>query len=262
MSNKPLLIGLLLLPTLSPPLHAESWQELLGTAQKILTQPQLEEAATAALSQSEMATAMKEALASGVESAITTLGQPDGFLGNALVKIPMPPSLASVEQLARKSGQGHYADQFITSINRAAEKAVPEASAILGDAIRQMSVTDVEQIISGPDDAATRYFERVSRQSLQQKLLPIIKQETGTAGVTAAYKNLVDSAGGVLNSLGPLSSFASGVTKAVDLDHYVTDQSLDALFDYIAIEERQIRTNPAARSTELLKKVFGTVAAP
>jgi hypothetical protein len=205
----------------------------------------------AALSDSQIVAGLKEALGDGVETSIKTLGRRDGFLTNDLVRIGMPDSLKSVEKLARQAGQGAMVDEFITTLNRAAEQAVPEAATILGDAIRQMSVDDARSILSGPDDAATQYFRRSSEARLSEKFLPIVQQATDQAGVTSAYKSLMKQAGG-----GLLGGFLG--SSSLDLDNYVTDQALEGLFQYIAIQEREIRENPAARSTELLQQVFGS----
>jgi len=207
--------------------------------------------ADAALSDNQIVAGLKEALGDGVETSIKTLGHQDGFLTNNLVRIGMPDSLKSVEKLARQAGQGAVVDEFITSMNRAAEKAVPEAAGILGDAIRQMSVTDARSILSGPDDAATQYFRRSSEDKLSKKFLPIVKQTTDQTGVTSAYKSMMKQAGG-----GLLGGFLG--SSSLDLDNYVTHQALDGLFTYIAIQEREIRENPAARTTDLLKQVFGS----
>ena len=207
--------------------------------------------ADTALSDNQIVAGLKEALGDGVETSIKTLGHQDGFLANNLVRIGMPDSLKSVEKLARQAGQGAVVDEFITSMNRAAEQAVPEAATILGDAIRQMSVADARSILSGPDDAATQYFRRTSEGKLSDKFLPIVKQATDQAGVTSAYKSLMKQAGG-----GMLGGFLG--SSSLDLDNYVTNKALDGLFKYIAIQEREIRENPAARTTDLLKQVFGS----
>lgn len=208
-----------------------------------------DEITQSALSNSEVVDGLKEALASGVESAIMTLGKPGGFVGNSLVEIAVPDSLETVATTARTLGQGQYVDELEMTMNVAAEKAVPEAAGILGDAIRQMSVEDAMNILNGPDDAATQYFRKVSEASLAERFKPIVAQATNQAGVTAAYKNLTGQAT-------PLLSGVLG-NNALDLDQYITDQSLDGLFKYIAIEEKNIRTDPSARSTDLLKQVFG-----
>ena len=188
-------------------------------------------------------------MANGVELAINTLGQSGGFLGNNLVEIGMPDSLNVIASTARTLGQGQYVDSFKTTMNQAAEKAVPEAAEILGDAIRQMSVDDAMKILNGPDDAATQYFRKVSETSLSERFKPIVKQATEQVGVTAAYKNLTGQSSPLLGGVMDGSS--------LDLDQYVTNKSLDGLFKYIAMEEKNIRSNPAARTTDLLNKVFG-----
>ncbi|MDJ0807980.1 MAG: DUF4197 domain-containing protein [Gammaproteobacteria bacterium] len=223
------------------------WRSLLD---RFLQGETAESVAESALSNSDIVAGLKEALASGVETSVNTLGRTDGFLADELVRIAMPESLQSVAQLARQTGQGQYVDEFETTLNRAAEKAVPEASGILGDAIRAMSVTDAKAILNGPDNAATAYFRKTSEARLAEKFLPIVQQATGQVGVTSAYKSLVGQAGGLL------SGFMN--TDSLDLDKYVTNQAMDGLFKYIAIQEQQIRENPTARTTDLLKKVFSS----
>lgn len=225
------------------------WQDLLGGAVDEAKKAGGTEIVKSTLSNSDAVSGIKEALANGVESAINTLGQSGGFLGNNLVEIAVPDSLKTIVSTARTLGQGEYVDSFETTMNQAAEKAVPEAAVILGDAIREMSVEDAMNILNGPDDAATQYFRKVSEASLAEKFKPIVKQATEQAGATAAYKNLT----------GQSSSLLGGVVKgsSLDLDQYVTNKSLEGLFKYISIEEKSIRANPAARTTDMLKKVFG-----
>jgi hypothetical protein len=203
----------------------------------------------AALSNNEVISGLKEALANGVELAINSLGQPGGFLGNTLVEIAVPDSLKSIATAARTLGQGHYVDSFETAMNEAAEKAVPEATIILADVLCQMSVDDAMKILNGPEDAATQYFRKVSETSLVERFKPIVTQAIDQTGVTAAYKKLTALATPLLGSIVE--------DCMLDLDEYVTSKSLDGLFKYIAMEEKRIRDNPVARTTDLLKKVFG-----
>jgi len=207
-----------------------------------------QQAAQAALSDSQIASGLKEALAQGVETSVKRLGRTNGFLSDELVRIALPDSLKQIGALARQAGQGRYVDQFETTLNRAAEQAVPEASAILGDAIRQMSIEDARAILQGPEDAATQYFRKTSEARLEKRFRPIVERATNSAGVTVAYKSLLGQAGGLLGGFFD--------TQALDLDSYVTQRAMDGLFKYIAIQEKQIRENPAARTTDLLKKVF------
>ena len=248
MLNKMKLIVVVLAFTISHGTHA-GWQDLLGGAVDEAKKMGGADIAKSTLSNSDAVSGIKEALANGVESAINTLGQSGGFLGNNLVEIAVPDSLNTIVSTARTLGQGQYVDSFETTMNQAAEKAVPEAAEILGEAIRQMSVDDAMNILNGPDDAATQYFRKVSETSLAERFKPIVKQATEQAGATAAYKKLT----------GQSSSLLGGVMEgsSLDLDQYVTDKSLDGLFKYISLEEKSIRANPAARTTDLLKKVFG-----
>ncbi|MEE8481971.1 MAG: DUF4197 domain-containing protein [Acidiferrobacterales bacterium] len=199
-------------------------------------------------SQQQMISAMRQALEQGSEHATGSLGKPDGFLGNPKVRIPVPSPLRNIEQGMRKLGQGKMADAFIVSLNRAAERATPLAKDILLNAIRKMSVQDVVNIIRGPENAATTYFRNKTTARLTTALLPIVTGATNSVGVTRSYKNMVRQAG-------PLAAFVD--LKQLDLDTYITRKTLDGLFLLIADEEKRIRKDPVARSTELLKKVFG-----
>lgn len=230
--------------------HAE-WDTMIKGVTEFATTNGGAELATSALSNSDAVSGLKEVLANGVESAVTTLGQSGGFLGNKAVEIVAPDSLKTIVATARTLGQGQYIDSFETTMNQAAEKAVPEAATILADAIREMSVDDAMNILNGSGDAATQYFRKVSEARLVEKFKPIVNQATAQTGVTAAYKNLVD-----LSST-PILGGILGANNTLDLDQYVTDRSLDGLFKYIAIEEKNIRSNPMARTSDLLKRVFG-----
>ncbi len=205
--------------------------------------------AKSALSNSEVVTGLKETLATGVESAINTLGKPGGFTENPLVKIAVPDSLKTVASAARTIGQGQYVDEIETTMNKAAEQAVPEAAGILADAIRKMSIDDAMKILNGPDDAATQYFRKVAGKDLAERFKPIVSQATDATGATASYKQLMGSANSVLG--GFLQN-----NNSLDLDQYVTNKALDGLFQYIAKEEQAIRNNPAARGSDILRKIF------
>ncbi len=199
------------------------------------------------LTQDEMVGGLKEALSKGVGQAVSLLGKDGGFLNNINVKIPMPDSLAKVEKGLRMVGQDKIADDFIETMNHAAEKAVPEAAPIFADAISKMTVEDAKAILTGPKDAATQYFRKTTEPTLSGKLLPIVKDATAKTGVTAAYKRLTEHQG-VLEVL--------VAREGPDLDQYVTQKALDGLFKMIAEEEGRIRENPVERTSDLLKKVF------
>lgn len=215
----------------------------------------------AGLSADQMAGGLKEALAKGVQQAVTALGKSDGFLKDAAVKIPMPASLERVEKTLRTLRQDKLADEFVTTMNRAAERAVPEAASVLGNAVKQMTIADAQAILTATNNAATQYFRRTSETNLYARFLPIVKSATENAGVTAAYKRMTDQAGGSLGGLGAFGGKLLGV-EAPDLDGYVTRKTLDGLFLKISEEEKNIRQNPVARTTDLLKQVFGAVNPP
>lgn len=213
---------------------------------------------------SDIAAGLKEALATGTTNAINSLGRDGGFWNNPKVRIPLPGKLEQAGSLARQLGQGAKVDAFELSMNRAAEKAVPQVAEIFGDAIRKMTLNDARGILAGGDHAATDFFRRVAGDALTARIHPIVAQATDSVGVTRKYKSFTGgSAGGDLGSL--LGSLGHSGSKdkadkggnALDLDDYVTAQTLDGLFTAIGEQEQSIRQNPGARTTDLLKKVFG-----
>lgn len=205
--------------------------------------------ASASVSDSEISGGLKEALARGLKSAVNALGRENGFLDDARVKIPLPGSFQKLEKALRVAGQGRAVDEFVGSMNHAAEKAVPVAFDVFVDAVKKMSFDDARQILfSGQDDAATQFFRRTSEDHLRGKFRPIIEDFTAKTGVTNKYKAMVGKAGFAAQLLGK---------DATDLDGYVTQKALDGLFFMIGEEEKKIRTDPIGRTTSLLKKVFG-----
>lgn len=215
------------------------------------------------LPNSDIASGLREALAKGTTNAINSLGRNDGFWKNAKVRIPLPGKLEQAGNLARKMGQGARVDAFELSLNRAAEQAVPHVADIFGDAIRKMTLSDARGILTGGDHAATDYFRRVAGDALTARIHPIVAKATASVGVTEKYKEFTAGSGGGLGgALGSLGSLGGGhksgsAGSPLDLDDYVTAKTLDGLFTMIGEEEQSIRHNPAARSTDLLKKVFG-----
>jgi hypothetical protein len=207
-------------------------------------------------SQDQLADALKQALSKGVESAVTNLGRTDGFLGNPQVRIPMPDKLQAVERTLRGMKQDRLADEFVTTMNRAAEEAVPAALPIFTESLKSMTVEDSRQLLAGGQDSATQFFKQKGDTRIQERMLPVIKDATAKTGVTSAYKKLLDQAAGGSSFLGKLNIN----TASLDVDKYVTQKASDGLFKMIAEEEKRIRENPAARTTELLDKVFGAVA--
>jgi hypothetical protein len=148
-------------------------------------------------------------------------------------------------------------DDFIGSMNHAAEKAVPVAAGVFGDAIKQMSIDDARKILAGSPDAATQFFRRTSETNLHAQFLPLVQKATDSVGVTSRYKELTGKFAAV-SALGSLfGSKTGGATSPLDVDSYVTSKALDGLFKMVADEEKNIRANPVARSSDLLKTVFG-----
>jgi hypothetical protein len=201
------------------------------------------------LDTSTIISGLKQALDVGTRKAIDTVSEENGYLDNELIRIPMPPVLQQADGLVRKIGLSTVADQFQQSMNHAAEKAAPEATAIIIDVIKNMTITDAQSILNGPDDAATTYFKEQTNTKLATLFQPIVADSLNQVGTTKYYNDLTTQIASV-----PLV----GQTINLDLPNYVTQQALDGLFTMIAIEEKKIRENPAARTTELLKTVFNS----
>lgn len=190
---------------------------------------------------------IKEALAVSTEKAVNSLSKANGYFGNQAVKILMPKNIQKVAEVARMAGYEKQVDQFVLSMNRAAEAAVPLAAKIFGDAIRDMTVNDVRAILTGGDTAATEFFKRKSADKLYTAFKPVVSKKVDEVGATRAYKDM----------MGRYEQVPLVQSKSLDLDDYVTHKALDGVFYMVGQEEKQIRTNPAARTTELLKAVFG-----
>jgi hypothetical protein len=212
------------------------------------------------LAEDQIISGLREALARGVENAVTNLSRVNGFLNDPQARIPVPESLQWVDRTFRAAGQDAIADEFVTTLNRAAEAAIPQAGAVLGDAVRQITIADARSILDSKNETAlTEYFERVSRTNLHTRILPIVKTTTDQVGVTSTYKRLVDQA--PVDRLGFFGRLRTAVPKVrdlqLDLDDYVTTKTLDGLFLKMADEEKRIRKDPSARVTEVLENVFG-----
>lgn len=202
------------------------------------------------VSDGDISSGLKQALTNGVKKAVDELGQENGFLDNARVRIPLPKQLQTIEKGLRALGQGKKADEFVETMNHAAEKAVGEAIPIFTDSLKQMTIDDARGILfSDADDSATQFFRRTSDEKLREKFMPIVKKFTEETGVTAQYKQLVGKAG--------FMSAIGGNKNKLDIDEYVTGKAMDGLFLLIADEEKNIRKNPLGRTTGILQKIFG-----
>jgi hypothetical protein len=215
----------------------------------------------AGLSEDQMVQGLKDALAKGLQQAIAALGHDGGFLTNMNVKIPMPEKLQTVEKALRAMKQDKLADDFVITMNHAAEQAVPEAGGVFADALKQMTIEDAKSILSGPNNAATQYFQKTTQTNLYTKFYPIVQKATAQTGVTAAYKSMMEKAN-VGQGLGSFGSALGGSLLGkdlMDIDAYVTNKAMDGLFKMVAQEEQQIRQNPVARTTDMLQQVFGAL---
>lgn len=201
------------------------------------------------LSQADASGGLKEALNQGAAYAVDTLGREGGFLNNPKVRIPLPDLLEKAEPLLRMAGRGKALDQLVLTMNRAAEAAVPEARTLLLGAVKQMTVTDARNIVSGGDGSVTQFFRGKTEQELTQRLLPLVRQHTDQLAVASQYNKLAGQAA------------ASGLLKSEDaqIEHYVTQQALDGLYQMIAEQEKTIRRNPMEAAGSLARKVFGAL---
>jgi hypothetical protein len=199
-------------------------------------------------SETEIVNGLKEALQIGTGNAVQIVSKTDGYYKNPKIRIPLPDAVQKTEKILRVAGYGSKVDEFELSMNRAAERAAPEAKTLFMDSIKQMTFTDAKKILNGREDEATLYFKDKTSPRLREVSKPIVRQAMGEVGVTKSYQDLEQSARSV--------PFAGAFS--FDLDQYVTDKALDGLFLMVAEEEKKIRQDPVARTTDLLKKVFGS----
>lgn len=200
----------------------------------------------APLDEATVAAGLKEALRVGTERTVKTTSALDGFLGNALIRIVLPEEFEGAAKTLRSIGLGKQVDEFETTMNRAAERAAGEATGIFWNAITGMTLADAFGILNGGETAATDYFRARTESGLRARFSPIVKEKMSELGLYTTYNELADT----YNNL-PL------VTRpALDLDSYITDRALDGLFVVLSQEERRIREDPLARTTDLLRRVF------
>ena len=209
----------------------------------------IDAATLSGFSEKELTTALRGALEKGTTDAVLKLGKADGFLKDPKVKVPLPSALAKHEKTLRKLGLGKQVDSLVTTMNRAAETAVPEAKALVLDAVKTMSVADAKAILTGPNDAATAYFQKRTRDPLSAKLLPIVQRATAQAKVKQAYDAVAKQA----------TKYRLIDASDADLDAWVTRKALDGLYLTIADNERAIRKDPLGQTSRLLRDVFGAL---
>ena len=201
------------------------------------------------LTNAEASQGLKAALEKGALAAVSLLGTTDGFLGNDKVRIPLPGFLEDAAQLLKALGQGKRIDELVTSMNRAAEAAVPLAKDLLVGAVKSMNVNDAKNILSGGETAVTGFFAEKTRTPLGVKFLPVVTQATEKVGLAEKYNQLAGKAAGM------------GLMKKEDanIQQYVTGKSLDGLYFMIGEEEKKIRQDPIGTGSAILKKVFGAL---
>ncbi|GJM44098.1 MAG: hypothetical protein DHS20C21_09400 [Gemmatimonadota bacterium] len=191
---------------------------------------------------------LKQALEVGSERAVGTTSAPGGFLNNARIRIPLPGELEGVARTLRVAGMGSYVEEFEVAMNHAAEKATGEAVSVFWGAIRQMTFSDAREILGGADDAATSFFRARTEEELNERFAPIVNAKMAELGYLDTYDRLIDGYAAL-----PLTS-----RPEFDPRSYVTGRALDGLFVILADEEKRIRDDPAARTTDLLRRVFSS----
>lgn len=200
------------------------------------------------LSDDEIGTGLREALRVGTDRVVSQVGALDGFNGDPEIRIPLPGPLQTVQSALQKVGMSGLADDLELKLNRAAEAAAPEAKELFFQAIGEMSLEDVQGIFSGPDDSATRYFESKMRSPLGERMAPIVNESLADVGAVASFDAMMSRYKQI--------PFVPDVSS--DLTDYVVEKGMDGMFFYVAREEAAIRNNPAERTTEILKRVFGS----
>jgi hypothetical protein len=202
-----------------------------------------------ALTSKDATGGLRAALSQGIDTAVAQLGAKNGFLNDPKVAIPLPPALAKAERALRLVGMAGEADSLKTTMNHAAEQAVPTAKPIFKQALQRMSLQDAKGILAGGEDAGTQYFRRATSAQLSAKFKPIVSRETTKLHLASAYDRYAGKAAG----LGLISA------QEANLNDYVTQKALDGLFSRIADEERAIRKDPVGQANSLIKKVFGAL---
>lgn len=199
------------------------------------------------LTTAEVADGLKEALIKGTTTGSDQASQLDGYFKNPQIKIPLPPELQKIESKLRSIGLGSQVDKFVLTLNRGAEDAAKEAKPIFINAVKQMTVQDAWGILKGADNAATEYLKRTTSDQLREKFKPVIANSLNKVSATKYYTDIVTTYNKIpmVEKVNP------------DLNDYATTKAMDGLFLLIASEEKKIREDPVARTTDLLKKVFG-----
>lgn len=198
-----------------------------------------------------IASGLKEALSIGTEDAVKSVSQVNGYFGNEAIKIIIPEDIQMVTDVLSTVGYKEQVDDFVLSMNRAAEKAAPEALSLFVDAIKEITFEDAKNILNGGDTAATDFFKEKTQGKIHDAFKPMISTSMDEVGVVRSYNEMIDK----YEILPFVQTFIK--EDSIDLDQYVTNKAVDGLFYMVGQEEKKIRTDPAARVTKLLKSVFG-----
>jgi len=233
-------VALMVLIALSQSCANAQFDKMLNKAKKAI--------GGTSLSTEEVAAGLKEALIKGTTTGTDLVSQLDGYFKNPEIKIPFPPDVQKVETRLRQMGLGSQVDRFVETLNRGAEDAAKEAKPIFITAVKSMTIQDAWSILKGQEDAATQYLQRTTSSQLKEKFKPVIQNSLNKVNATKYYSDLVTT----YNKI-PLVEKVNP-----DLNEYATDMAMKGLFIMIAKEEKNIRENPLARTSELLKKVFGS----
>lgn len=241
-TKRSIIAGILLLLTAAIPVQAGFFDDLTSVLGEVSG------TAGSGLDDSTIAKGLKEALATGTSRAVKAVSQRDGYFSNEMIKILLPEKIRSTADLLGKFGFQQQVDDFVLSMNRAAEKAAPKATEHFVTALKAMTFEDARAILQGDATSATQYFRKKTGDRIYADFKPVVVANMKDVGVTRHYSQMKEKFEAI--------PFAGSV-NTFDLDHYVTSKAVDGLFSMLGEEEKKIRTDPAARGTELLKKVFG-----
>jgi len=240
--NRMIIAVTLLLASISIPVQAGFFEDLTSVIDEAGGGP------GSSLDDSTIARGLKEALATGTTRAVKAVSQRDGYFSNEMIKILLPEKIRSTADLLSRFGFQQEVDDFVLSMNRAAEKAAPKATEHFATALKAMTFDDARAILKGDATSATEYFRQKTGEKIYADFKPVVVANMKDAGVARYYSQMTEKFQSI--------PFA-GALGTFDLDHYVTSKAVDGLFSMLGEEEKRIRTDPAARGTELLKKVFG-----
>ncbi len=244
-------MGLATVLLLQPPLTQAGWGDLLKkveeSAPELLQGKSATSTPTSALDTDTLARGLKQALEVGTQRAVDSVSKTDGYFANPAIRVPLPDVVNQGSRLLRQFGMGTLVDELELSMNRAAEQAAPEARAYFIQTLKEMSIEDAREIYQGGEDSATRYFQERTSTQLETAFKPKITAAMQQTGVTRYYQTLVKQA----------SQYPLIGDMGLNLEDHVTGKALEGLFLMLAEEEKKIRADPLARSTDLLKQVFG-----